>query len=87
MKTNLSGISLKVVPNIVGNLFCVIDEYETVYAENLTEPMAKIFAGSIDALEALKLAEERIVELSAWAKVPAEGQTLDDIRSAILKAN
>jgi hypothetical protein len=33
--------------------------------------------------EALVSAKERIIELSAWCKVPAEGQTLTEIDDAI----
>lgn len=38
-------------------------------------------------LGALSLAEERIVELSGWCKIPADGETLDDVREAIKFVN
>ena len=47
---------------------------------------ARLIAAAPELLEALKLAEERIVELSAWAKIEAEGQTIAEIRAAIAKA-
>jgi len=39
-----------------------------------------------ELLEALELAQERIYELSKWARIPVEGETIVTIHSAIQNA-
>ena len=36
-----------------------------------------------ELLEVLKLARERIYELSAWAGIPVEGETITEVNNAI----
>jgi hypothetical protein len=51
-----------------------------------SEADARLIAAAPEMLEALKLAQMRILELSLWAKVPADGQTFNAVCAAIAKA-